>query len=407
MPPFLVQIITWAMSIVSAAALLFTPLTEAAVRENFEKAVSFAQVQYEDQLVPEKDEDGYWTFTTDDEFKVVQLTDVHIGGGIMSKDKDLKAMNAVAAMLHAEKPDLVVITGDMAYPVPFQVGTFNNSISTRMLISLLETLGVYYTVGFGNHDGEAYSTHTREQIADLWGDESLKYSLFQKGPSELSGFGNHVIKVKNTDGIVTDAFFMFDSHDYTDNDPMGIFGFYANIQNDQIKWYKENVLAIDAANKALDSSYPMFNSLAFFHIPLEEYETAWGEFRANGYKDTENVKYIDGWYNEGDEKVCKGIGTDSLFETMLELGSTKAVFCGHDHINNAILEYKGIKLVYGMSIDYVAYIDPVLDNLGSQRGCTVITLDREGNTSVTLENYYQDKYPSQYEKEEVTMQWAD
>ena len=404
MPAFLVQIIAWVMSIVSSSALIFAPISETIAAENLEKAKSFSQVQYEEQLVPALDEDGYWTFTTDEEFKVVQITDVHIGGGLMSKEKDLKAMNAVAAMLHAEKPDLVVLTGDMVYPVPFQVGTFNNSISTKMIISLMETLGVYYTVGFGNHDGEAYSTHTREQIADMWSDESLKYSLFQKGPSELPGFGNHVIKVKNNAGVVTDAFFMFDSHDYKDDDPMGLLGHYANIQESQVQWYKENVLAIDAANKKLGKT-EMFNSLAFFHIPLEEYETAWGEFRANGYKDTENVKYVDGWYNENDEKVCKGVGTDSLFETMLELGSTSAIFCGHDHINNAILEYKGIKLVFGMSIDYVAYIDPALENLGSQRGCTVIELDREGNVAVTLENYYQDKYVSQYEKEEVTMQW--
>ena len=406
MPAFLVQIIAWVMSIVSSSALIFAPISETIAAENLEKAKSFSQVQYEEQLVPALDEDGYWTFTTDEEFKVVQLTDVHIGGGLLSKSKDLKAMNAVAAMLHAEKPDLVVITGDMAYPVPFQAGTFNNAVSTKTLIALLETLGVYYTVTFGNHDGEAYSTHTREQIADLWADESLNYSLFQKGPSDLPGYGNHVIKVKNSAGIVTDAFFMLDSHDYNEDDPMGLLGHYANIKESQVQWYKESVLAIDEANKAVDAAYPMFNSLAFFHIPLEEYETAWAEFRANGYKDTASVKYIDGWYHEGDEKVCRGVGTDSFFETMLELGSTSAVFCGHDHVNNAILEYNGIKLVYGMSIDYLAYIDPVLDTMGPQRGCTVITLDRKGNTSVTLENYYQDKYPSQYEKEEVTMQWA-
>ena len=148
----------------------------------------------------------------------------------------------------------------------------------------------------------------------------------------------------------------------------------------------------------------MFESLAFFHIPLEEYGIAWNEYAANGYQDTENVKYKGGYLHEDEEKSYCGIYPEQMFETMVELGSTKAVFCGHDHINNAILEYKGINLVYGMSIDYLAYTD--LNEKGAQRGCTVIELNADGGLeSISLENYYQDKYVAKYEKESVDMQW--
>lgn len=403
MGAFIIKFLSWVMSIITSGALLFAPATESIVKENFEKAVSFEQVQYENQLVPQKDSDGYWTFTTDREFKVVQLTDVHIGGGLMSKKSDARAMNAVAALLTAEKPDLVVLTGDMVYPVPFQAGTFNNSISTKMIISLLETLGVYYTVTFGNHDSEFYATHTREQISDMWSDPSLKYSLYQEGPEDVYGYGNHVIKVKNSKGIVRDAFFMFDSNEYTDGDILGIMWKYDNIHEDQIAWYKENVIAIDNANKVIDPSCDMFTSLAFFHIPLEEYSIAWDEYKANGHQNTTDVQVQDGFYHEDGEKSYSGIYSENLFETMLELGSTKGVFCGHDHVNNAIVKYKGINLVYGMSIDYLAYSN--LFSEGAQRGCTVIDLDREGGVEISLENYYQDKYVTQYEKEEPVMQW--
>ncbi len=403
MPDFLIKFLSGIMSIITTIAFAFSPATEAIVKSNFEKAESFEQVVYEDQLVPELDEEGCWTFTTDRDLKVVQLTDIHIGGGAMSKDKDAKALNAVAAMLTAEKPDLVVLTGDMVYPVPFQAGTFNNDISTRMLITLMEKLGVYYTVCFGNHDSEFYATHDRKHVSDLWGDDSLKYSLYQEGPADVDGYGNHVIKVKNSDGIVTNAYYMFDSHEYTDGDVLGIMWKYDNIHENQIEWYKNSVLSIDAQNKAIDPDCEMFSSLAFFHIPLEEYQIAWDEFKANGYKDTENVKYYDGWFHEDGEQSYHGVYPENLFETMLELGSTKGMFCGHDHVNNAILEYKGIKLVYGMSIDYLAYTN--LNSEGAQRGCTVINLTQDGELSVSLENYYQDKYPSQYEKEDITMQW--
>jgi len=400
---FLIKILSALVSVITSIALLFAPITRATVKSNFEVADSFEQVQYDNQLVPKLDKDGDWTFTTDRKLKVIQITDFHIGGGWMSKNNDKRAMNAVAAMLTYEKPDLVIFTGDMVYPVPFQAGTFNNSISTEMVITLLEKLGVYYTVCFGNHDSEFYGTHDRKQISDMYADPSLKYSLYQEGPEDIYGYGNQVIKVKNSAGIVTNAFFVFDSNSYTDNDILGIQWKYDSIHEDQIEWYKEKVVEIDSANKALKPGCAMFTSLAFFHIPLEEYKIAWSELKANDYKNTENAKYICGGLHETDDKVYCGIYPDEVFETMLALGSTKGVFCGHDHVNNGIVEYKGIKLVYGMSIDYLAYTD--LYNKGAQRGCTVINVKPNGKFSVSLENYYQDKYESKYEKEEVTMQW--
>ena len=401
MPEFLMKIISFVLGIITSISMSMSSLTALINKSNFEVASSFDQVVYEDQLVPEKDSDGNWTFYTDRDLKILQLTDVHIGGGIMSVKKDKMALNAVAAMLTAEKPDLVVITGDLVYPVPFQAGTFNNGISTDMVITLLEKLGVYYTVCFGNHDSELYSDYTREKIADKYANPDLKYSLFQKGPEDVDGYGNQVIKVKNSKGIVTNAFFTIDSHSYIDGDFLGIQWKYDNIHENQIEWYKECVLAIDAANKAIDPDCPMFTSLCFFHIPLEEYGIAWQEYKANGYKDTENVKHFAGGYYEKDEKSYCGVYSDNFFETALELGSTKGIFCGHDHENNASIEYKGIRLTYGMSIDYLAYTG--IYKKGAQRGCTVISLSADGELSVSLENYYQDKYVSKYEKEKVSM----
>lgn len=401
MGSILSQLLSFILSILTSMSMAFTPLTEELVKSNFDYAASFEQIAVEDQLTPVEDEDG-WTFVTDREFKVVQLTDIHIGGGLISKDKDRKAMNAVAAMLTYEKPDLVIITGDMVYPVPVQSGTFNNEISTRMLITLLEKLGVYYAPVFGNHDSEGYSLYTREEVGDMWADESLSYSLFKKGPEDVYGVGNYVIKVKNTAGKVTNAFYLIDSNEYLDHDPMGLLGDYDRIHDDQIEWYKNSVQAIDAQN---DDGDAIFSSYAFFHIPLQEYGDAWNEYAANGYQDTENVKYIDGGYHEGDEKVCCSTQSENFFETIVELGSTKATFCGHDHVNNAVLNYKGVDLVFGMSIDYLAYIDPVTNDIGSQRGCTVLTCSADGSYTVSLENYYQDKYESKYEKESVDMPW--
>lgn len=401
MAAFITKILSFVLAIVSSMSMAFSPITEEIVKSNYDYANSFDQVVIENQLVPEEDADG-WVFTTDRDFKVVQLTDIHIGGGSMSKDKDKKAMNAVAAMLAYEKPDLVILTGDMVYPVPFQAGTFNNAISTEMLITLMEKLGVYYAPVFGNHDSEAYSTHSREDVADMWGADNLKYSLFKKGPEDVDGVGNYIIKVKGTDGKVKNAFFLLDSNEYLETDPMGILGNYDRIHDNQIEWYKNSVKAIDEANNDGDA---IFSSYGFFHIPLQEYDAAWKEYAANGYKDTENVKCVTGGYHEPDEKVCCSAEPENFFETALELGSTKAFFVGHDHVNNAHLNYKGIDLVYGMSIDYLAYIDPVTNDIGPQRGCTVLTVKADGSHTISLENYYQAKYVTKYEKENVPTEW--
>ena len=137
------------------------------------------------------------------------------------------------------------------------------------------------------------------------------------------------------------------------------------------------------------------------HIPLVEYRDAWNEYLENGMKDTENVKLIRGEVGEKEPYVYCGVHEDNLFESMLKNGSTDSVFCGHDHLNNTILNYKGIDLVYSYSIDYLAYSG--IDKQGSQRGCVVLDIASDGTQKITHENYYQDKYVPRYPKEEVTM----
>lgn len=91
--------------------------------------------------------------------------------------------------------------------------------------------------------------------------------------------------------------------------------------------------------------------MVFFHIPLQQYKTAYELYEAN----SKEVKYYFGENNEKMfDKVCASEYPSKMFDTALRLGSTKAFFCGHDHYNNMSLEYKGIRLTYGMSIDYLA-----------------------------------------------------
>lgn len=371
------------------------------------KGSEYNKIETEKQLVPQKDENGYWYFTTDGDFKVMHLTDIHIGGGWMSYGRDKKALNAVATMITKEKPDLVIASGDIAYPVFFQAGTFNNYSGAKIFANLMESLGVYWDVTFGNHDAEAYSYFDREAVSEFYSDSEYKYCLYQAGPEDVDGYGNHVIEVKNSNGIITQAMVLIDSQAYVDDTIItSIKGTYDNIHENQVEWYETEINRMNAENKSINKKADAVVTHAFFHIPLVEMGDAWKEFQENGFKDTEDFKYINGIIGEGGRRVYSGFGEDNLFEKMLELGSTKAMYNGHDHYNNTTIEYKGIQFSYGYSIDYLAYIGIAKE--GSQRGCTMITCKPDATFSIDKYNYYSDRYDLEgFTREEVTMQFAN
>lgn len=412
------KIFTSALIVVLAITLITVCANVWVVNACKEKANSYGAVEIEDPIIPEKDENGNWVFTTDREFKVMQITDIHLGGGYISYNKDLMSLNAVATMITAEKPDLVIATGDIAYPVPYQAGTLNNKSGAVAFAELMEALGVYWTVNFGNHDTEAYSYYSREKISEFYLNEEYEHCLYEAGPEDVDGYGNHTIEVKNSKGIITQAFIMMDSHAYTDGDFLGIMWKYDNIHQNQVDWYENEILRMNRENDAIINTLPdkektearvlygTVKSLAFFHIPLVEMKDAWTEFTENGFKDTEDFKYINGIIGETGKRVYCGIGEDELFEAMLELSSTKAMFNGHDHYNNTTFRYKDIIFSYGYSIDYLAYWG--ISEVGSQRGCTVITVKPDASFEIDKYNYYSDRYDLEgFEREEVTMQFEN
>lgn len=382
-----------------------------------ELAGNFKKVEYAEgeQLKPVKDKDDDWVFVTNNEFKIIQLTDVHLGGGFLSTKKDRWAMNAVANMITVEKPDLVVVTGDAAFPVPFSSGSFNNYSGAQIFAEMMETLGVYWVFAYGNHDTEAYSYFDRADLDKFYSGVAAKkdsYCLY-KSAKNISGYGNQVIKIKNTEGIVTQAITILDSHSYTDGDNFGILWKYDNLHEDQIKWYEKKMDKINADNAALGvAADHKVKNLAFFHIALREYREAWKELITadqnknvtdGKYNNTENVIYKYGKMGEdldpGKQNpmvtlfssydatygIFCGIGDDQFFEVGQKNG-LQGVFIGHDHLNNFSVEYKGVRLTYGMSIDYLAYAG--IWKQKSQRGCTVITVRSDESFDCYNSCYY-------------------
>lgn len=403
------KVLCTVLAVIACLIVVTSIVTAIGNSANMKKAMSFDNANTR-QLEIKKESAGNVNIYCDDELNVMQLTDVHIGGGWMSLKKDSMAINAVASMITAEKPDLVVVSGDVAYPIIFQAGTINNFNGIKIFASLMETLGVYWTMTFGNHDVEIHSIHSYEDILNLLASEEYPHCLLSTVEGDVDGYSNQVVKVINDDGVITRAFVLFDSHAYVTGYIPGINMLYDNVHENQIQWYKQVINSLNEKNETVLDSLPdstaktyrqNFSNVptsVFMHIPMIEYRDAWNEYVDNGYKNTDDVSFVSGFAGE---KVCCPMEDDALFETMLEMKSTDTVFCGHDHYNCYSVDYKGIKLTYGMSIDYLAYIGIV--KVGNQRGCTMITYYPDGTVNYHAENYYQDKYYTAYEKETVEM----
>ena len=63
------------------------------------------------------DEDnGVYTIVSDkDDFKILQLTDIHLGGSVLSIREDTKALKACYRLIQETTPDFVVVTGDLVF----------------------------------------------------------------------------------------------------------------------------------------------------------------------------------------------------------------------------------------------------------------------------------------------------
>ncbi len=85
-------------------------------------------------------------------------------------------------------------------------------------------------------------------------------------------------------------------------------------------------------------------------VPMKEYMTAYDEA-----KGMDNLLWGFRFPKENGTPAV----ADQMFEKMVELGSTKGCFAGHDHMNNFSVNYQGIRLTYGLSCDHNIYLVPL------------------------------------------------
>lgn len=140
-------------------------------------------------------------FSRDGRFKIMQIADLHysVSAGECRDTildpcthSDNLTNTLLARVLDEEKPDMVVFTGD-------QLNGQGTSWDPRSVMakfaSAVTDRQIPWAAVFGNHDPENGLTRA-DQMVLL---QSMPYSLTQRGPKDLHGVGNYVLKVHSAD----------------------------------------------------------------------------------------------------------------------------------------------------------------------------------------------------------------
>lgn len=244
--------------------------------------------------------------------KIVQFTDTHIE---LKEKKNLKVYITVENVMRIERPDLVVLTGDI-------VTEDDPQEAYKKLAAIFERYKTPWTMVFGNHESE--HNFPRNELAKFL--QKLPYCL-NNDKAATYGYSNFVLPVLGKDDKPAAQLYFMDSNMYSTLEP--VVGGWGWFSFEQVGWYRAQSAKLTAANNGKP-----FPSLAFFHIPLPEYIGAW----TNTLNPPVGVK---------NEDECSPEINTGMFAAMLECGDVLGTFVGHDHINDYIGVHYGIALAYG------------------------------------------------------------
>ncbi|KAL1918535.1 uncharacterized protein VTP21DRAFT_3195 [Calcarisporiella thermophila] len=272
-------------------------------------------------------------FHRDGTFKILQLADLHMTsnrGGCIDIPKtpewknctNLKTFAFAERMIAAEKPDMIVFTGDNV------MGSPDPRASVLKYASIAFKHKIPWAFVHGNHDDEASLSRLELTQTAL----SLPYSLGQNGPYSLFGSGNYYTQILGKGDKPSFTLYFVDSGAY--NLDTSIKG-YDYIKEDQIDWFRETSKAIGGKKEKKP------NAVAFWHIPTNEYKKV--------------SEVPDKRVGDIGEKVSSPVTETPFIDALHEAGDVKMTVVGHDHVNDYCFPHKSMQLCYGGGAGYGTY----------------------------------------------------
>lgn len=273
------------------------------------------------------------TFNDDGSFRVLILADTHMNAG--SNATNLKnVQDRIKFLVDKEDPNLVIFTGDNT------INSSKKTIKTNIsaIVGYIEEKQIPWCHVYGNHDHENALPNKEQQPYF----ESYDYCISKAGPEDISGVGNYVNGIYNKDGSLGAVIYCLDSGAYDT-----VNGGYDYIKQDQIDWYKETSEKIQQYNGGV--AVP---ALMAFHIPLIE--------NMHAFNSKDNTDVVLEYSGNKNEDICSSKTDTKLFETVLQRGDVKAIVTGHDHVNDYMYNYKGVKLCSSPNFSEFTYNDQAL-----------------------------------------------
>ena len=289
-------------------------------------------------------------------FRIMQIADTQ---EIPAVSPD--TIKLISAAIDAEKPDLVVFTGDQikGYSSFFKgkKGKENVVATLKALIKPLEERNVPFTMTFGNHDGEA-ALGNNEQF------EIYKQSPMFVYADSASEEDKGTFCLSVSDKFLV---YLFDTHSKAEG------GGYSGLNAQQIEWYRNT-------RDSFESPLP---SLAFQHIPTPEYFDIIKQVKrftkgcVRAYGDHKNEFYALDPRSRGlrdfmGESPAAPFTNSGEVDAFLEKGEVLGLYVGHDHNNSFVVNYKGIDLGYTQGAGFNVY------GPGLKRGVRIFDVDECG-----------------------------
>ena len=292
------------------------------------------------------DNDGVLRFNKDGKLKIMQIAD--------TQDVDIPREAMIKFMekaLGAEKPDLVVFTGDQLAGGKIETaeGVY---AGIKAILQPVVDRNIPFTVTFGNHDSDDGCPVSRDEQFAYY--QTFPGCLAYDAVPEMYGTGTHNLPIyaSNSNEIKFNLWIV-DSNDYD-----RVNGGYDYVHQDQIDWYEKTSKELE------EKEGHLVPSIVFQHIIVPEV----AELLVDAPTDAQTAVSQD-FYGRNKllmldsskasglllEFPCPSKTNSGQFASWKSRGDVIAAAFGHDHINTFIGTVDGIDLVMCPGITFQSY----------------------------------------------------
>ena len=254
-------------------------------------------------------------------------------------------------LIQHNKPDLITVTGDMAYPGDYD--------SYEKFAQLLDSYNIPWTIVWGNHDHQS-GMEPILKAAELF--KSHPLCQFEDGDPAY-GNGNYILGVCDGTSPIT-ALFMIDSHNSIEvTMPTGEKKWvYDKLWPNQLDWINDQAKALKAEGYQ--------DAIMLMHMPMYCYRQAALRAFPGGRGGDSDI------YGQQHELIASHPFEDDAFPKVKENGLISHVLVGHDHCNNFMIDYEGVKLMFACKTGPGCYWQSAMN------GGTIITIGDKGISDV-------------------------